>query len=428
MKSPILSKTSNKIAVQQFKHDEQSLALLRIQGDFRSRVLKQFSRNLAIDGAYARSGGAISPGAVNALLTASGIGVSASAAFFANSLFVATANPATLMAIGNGFGSAVMGATGIIGQAAFVSAGTAIVPVVLPIVAFQAMSTAMILSELRTVSAKLEDLKRALDRVIQRSEATHIGVLISADQRLRELEEDCSCGNRFTASMTVRLAALESQVNPIFERYRFLHGQRPDLTKTKSDDLNYRQFDASLVIESSLLDLRLDVLRLKLTAQEDLVIASKARDRLLEKVERYAGIWDAIAQEPREVEAAAADIRVAAEAMHWWRRKMPGGLGGKRAQHKAQIAQADTLNNASRHGALDLLPKTADARYAAESVRAMLSEPRTPAVSLVYWRDESGEHSFYTPDFQFESATPDEIAEANRSRSWMQKLWRLAGG
>lgn len=418
----------HKIAVQQFRHEDQAFALLRIQGELRSRILDQFSRNLVLDGAYAKNGGAISPGGMTALLAAGGIGAGALSVHFANSLFIATANPATLMAIGNGVGSAVMGATGIVGNAPFVAAGVAVAPVVIPFIAFQAMSTAMVLSELRAVSAKLDDLKRTLDRVIQRSEATHIGGLISADQRLRELEEDFSRCNRFTPSMIARLTALESQVNPIFERYHFLHGKRPDLTRAKSDDLNYRQFDAYLVVESSLLDLRLDVLRLKLAAQEDIGIASKARDRLLAKVKRYSELWDAIAREPREVETAASEIKKAAESMHWWQRKMPGALGGKSAEHKAQLEQAKSLNDASRRGALDLLPKAAEAKSASGGIRDMLSEPSQTAVSLVYWRDETGEHSFYTNDLQIKTASPEDIDRAQQPPGWLQSLWRRVRG
>jgi hypothetical protein len=363
---------------------------------------------------------------MTSLLAAGGVGASATSALFANSLYVATANPATLMAIGNGVGSAVMGATGIAGQAAFVSAGVAIAPVVLPLVAFQAMSTVMILSELRAVGAKLDNLKLTLDRVIQRSEATHIGGLISADHRLRELEEDFSRCNRFTPSMIARLAVLEGQINPVFERYHFLHGQMPDLAKAKSDDLNYRQFDTYVVVESSLLDLRLDVLRLKLATQEEIGLAVKTRDRLLEKIERYTAIWTTIAQEPRELETAAAAIRDAAEAMGAYKRFAPGWLDGKRAEHRAELAQVETLNEASRRGALDLMPKTTEAMNAAAGVAGMLREAQTAPVSLVYWRDESGEHSFYTSDLQIEGATNPDRSQLETGGSWLQKLRRLA--
>lgn len=426
MKSHMLSTAANKIAVQQFQYDGQALAVLRVQGDMRLRILEQFTKNFAADGDYVKNGGAISPGAVNALLAAGGVTASASSVFFSNSLFVATANPATLMAIGNGVGSAVMGATGIAGHAAFVSAGVAVVPLVLPLVAFQAMSTAMLLSELRTVSAKLDDLKLSLDRVIQRTEATCVGELISADHRLRDLEEDFARCNRFTPSMIARLAILEGQVNPIFERYHFLHGRRPDLAKAKSDDLNYSQFDTYLVMESSLLDLRLDVLRLKLAAQEDIGLAVKARDRLLGKVERYALLWDAIAQEPRDIETAAVELKEAAEAMSWWRRKMPAYVGGKRTEHKAQLAQAENLKAASSGGLLGMVPKIAEAKTAASGISEMLREQKTAPVSLIYWRDEAGEHSFYTTDLQIQAATAAEIADTNRRRNWLHRALAFA--
>jgi hypothetical protein len=43
MINAFLRTSPNKIAVQQFQHEEQALALLRIQGGLRSRILEQFS-------------------------------------------------------------------------------------------------------------------------------------------------------------------------------------------------------------------------------------------------------------------------------------------------------------------------------------------------------------------------------------------------
>ena len=56
----------------------------------------------------------------------------AASSLLAGNVFLATVNPQTLMTIGTGVGSAVMGSTGIVAQAPFVAASTALIPVVAP--------------------------------------------------------------------------------------------------------------------------------------------------------------------------------------------------------------------------------------------------------------------------------------------------------
>ena len=55
-----------------------------------------------------------------------GAGSTAASSLLAGNVFLATVNPQTLMTIGTGVGSAVMGSTGIVAQAPFVAASTAL--------------------------------------------------------------------------------------------------------------------------------------------------------------------------------------------------------------------------------------------------------------------------------------------------------------
>ncbi len=398
----------NTIAVQQFKHEDQTLALLRIRGDLRQRILEQFDRSFALEGDQVKEGGAVSSAAILSLVAGGGL-AGATSTYFANSLFIATANPATLMSIGGGVGSAVIGAAGIVGQAPFVAAGSAAAPVVLPLLAFQVMNTVTVLTALRPIFTKLDELKRSLNRSILRGEATHVGGMISADCRLTELEEDFALCNRFSSSMVIRLAILEGEVNPQFERYSFLRETAGEFEKNNDEDLAFRQFDASNVIEASLLDLRIDILRLRLAAQEEIGTAAKARDRLIGKIERYSQIWESIASEPKGVESVAQELGTVAKDMGWWSRKMPNILFGDRAEYRRRCEQEVRLERHSRRVAIDVAPKAAEAVSAAEQlVRGLNDLPGKP-VSLVYWRDETGEHSFYTSDLEIQSKPAPEV-------------------
>ena len=66
-----------------------------------------------------QSGGAIDS---SWLLPMLGAGSTAASSLMAGSVFLATANPATLMTIGTGVGTAVMGPAGIVAQAPFIAA------------------------------------------------------------------------------------------------------------------------------------------------------------------------------------------------------------------------------------------------------------------------------------------------------------------
>lgn len=409
----------NTIAIQQFKHEDQTLALLRIRGALRQRILEQFDRSFALEGDQVKEGGAVSSAAILSLVAGGGLAGAAST-YFTNSLFIATASPATLMSIGGGVGSAVIGAAGIVGQAPFVAAGAAAAPVVLPLLAFQAMNTVTVLTALRPIFTKLDELKRSLNRSILRGEATHVGGMISADRRLTELEEDFALCNRFSPSMVIRLAILEGEVNPQFERYSFLRETYGEFGKNNDEDLAFRQFDASNVIEASLLDLRIDILRLRLAVQEEIGTAANARDRLVGKIGRYSEIWEAIVNEPRGVESVAEEIGAVAKNMGRWSRNAPKWLLGDRAEHRKRRDQETRLERYSRRVAIDVVPKAAEAVAAAEQLKVGLSDLPEKPVSLVYWRDETGEHSFYTSDLEIQSKPAPEV------RGWM-RYFRLTG-
>ena len=94
------------------------------------------------------------------LLPMLGAGCTASSALNAGNVFLATANPATLMTIGNGVGTAVMGSTGIIVHAPFVAASSALIPVVAPVMLFTTVSSVMI-------SARLDRAQRSLGRLFE---------------------------------------------------------------------------------------------------------------------------------------------------------------------------------------------------------------------------------------------------------------------
>jgi len=68
------------------------------------------------------------------------VGGTALSASLSSTFFMATADPSTLMKLGQGVGSAVMGVGGIVGQASFIAVPSSL-PVVAPVMAMQALTT-----------------------------------------------------------------------------------------------------------------------------------------------------------------------------------------------------------------------------------------------------------------------------------------------
>lgn len=210
--------------------------------------------------------------------------------------------PPTLMAIGNGVGSAVMGAGGIVSQAPFIALSGAIMPVAAPLLAFQALSTIMVLQQFKTVNEKLDKMQQEVSRILQRYEATFIGELISAGSRLEALEKEHDISSKFTNDMAMRLALIEDKVNPIFERYRYLYDTQI-IDKTLSvEELEFKNSDAYMATLLSILDLRIDILRLKLTLQENPAFLRTFATSLVEKAIRYQMLWNNIENSPKQVE------------------------------------------------------------------------------------------------------------------------------
>jgi hypothetical protein len=103
----------SKIYVKRFSMEDGSFqgVLFAFNGKIKNDLISRFKENYNVEGDYIKDGGRISPQSILALIGTGGgaLGLSAAAS---GQLFLATANPTTLMTIGNGVGSAVMGAGG----------------------------------------------------------------------------------------------------------------------------------------------------------------------------------------------------------------------------------------------------------------------------------------------------------------------------
>lgn len=386
---------SNVAKIYKSSESDEQFGLLAINGEMKDKLLAKFRENYMIQGDHILKGGRASDKCIRGLLAGGGGALGLTAAT-SGTLFMATANPATLMVIGNGVGSAVMGAGGIVAQAPFLPIAGALMPVAAPLLAFQALSTIMILQQFEGINKKLVNIEKTLNRVLQRNEATFIGEVISAGTRLESIEKEFDVANYFSQDMIIRLALVEDKVNPIFERYKYLYeAQDLDLRLT-SEDLGFKQTDASMAIVLSILDMRIDILRTKLTLQENPGFMKGFAEILVEKVERYKKLWTDIENSPKRVAEISQSMSQTVNEMNWWQKQMPGWLGGKRKQRKEienNVKEIDEKNSF-----INVIDTVESAKAAISLGDNVMEQMEMEQQTLLYWEDENGINSYYTSD------------------------------
>ncbi len=227
------------------------------------------------------SGGAIDS---KWLLPILGVGGTAVSSLSAGNVFLATANPATLMTIGAGVGSAVMGPKGIIAAAPFVAASQALLPVVAPIMLFMTVSSLTTGARLERMHRAIGALSEDLQRVRHLMEVEDYARLVSAAEHLDEVGSAFEHAQRFTDAMKNELALARSEVKRL--RRKFGHLAVRELRSEQ--DARLAVSDINLFVLSSLMDLRADALRLQLTLQDNPDFVEHRGAALLTKVEECA--------------------------------------------------------------------------------------------------------------------------------------------
>ena len=393
----------NKIVVKNFNNPETGkteMALLAFDGKMRDKIIAKFNEQFLIEGDHIKNGGVSSPKTMLSLI-GGGAGSVGLAGVTSGQLFMATANPATLMQIGNGVGSAVMGSSGIVAQAPFLPVAGALMPVVAPLIAFQALSTITIMKQFEVVNEKLDKIQDTLNTILQRDEATFVGEVISASNRIADIEKQFSVCNQFTDDMIIRLALLEDKINPIFERYNYLYKNQSINSDMSLKDLKLKQTDAFMAIITSILDIRIDLLKMKLNIQNNPGYMESAAHAFVEKIDFYHDLWEGIQKNSAEIDAVANELKEVVSEMNWWQRNMPSWLFGKRKQRKEFENKSETFEKEALKHQIQFNNQVESAIELGDTVKKGLIPDNK--MSLIYWRDELGEHSYYTDDLLIEN-------------------------
>lgn len=391
-----MSGTEKQVPVRRLEGEGTELAVFEFEGELRDLVVRSLRAELLSTGSYASDAKAVSPNALQSLSVAgAGVGGTALSAAFSSSLFMATADPSTLMTLGNGVGSAVMGAKGITGHAAFIPVGSA-VPVVAPLMAVHVMTTAITLRQFEQVDQKLNAIQDRLNEAIARTEATHVGELLGASRIVDDICRLYDIEGAFTNDMLTRLALAERDVGTLAERSRFLVESRQIENATKAEEVSRANYDAYAAMLASFLDLKIAYLRVSVDMQEHPRALHDSVTRLKDKIESGMTFWESIINRSDRLSSVIAEKELALAEMGPAQRKLPGALGASALEKQVTVlkqAYTSTIKNEK-----SILKGFSSLMESAQRTLDTLDQPTTSdtAPTLVYWRDEDGDHSFST--------------------------------
>ena len=217
------------------------------------------------------------------LLPMLGAGNTTAAALQAGNVFLATANPATLMTIGTGVGTAVMGPAGIVAHAPFVAASSALIPVVAPVMLFTTLSSMTICARLDRAQRTLGRLYEAVEVVRRLMDADDYARFESAAEQIDEIRSEFEHRQRFADDVRIKLSLVKRDVKHLRQKYGRLVTRHID----SEDDARSTVSDLNRFFLASLYDLQVDLLRLYLALQDDPDFVELRQSRLREKIERY---------------------------------------------------------------------------------------------------------------------------------------------
>lgn len=387
------------VAVTRFNADGSEIALFEFQGQLRDLMISSFRTSYLATGSYVDDAKSVSPQGVLSMAVggaaAAGTGISAA---ISSTLYMATAAPSTLMNLGAGVGSAVMGAGGIVAQAPFIPVASSL-PVVAPMMAMQALTTAVMLQQFQQVDRKLDAIKSTLDTAIARSEATHAGELLTAASIVDEVYRQYEAAGSFSRDMLIRLALAEHDVRRLAERFRYLVDSQTPAEVDSVADVKRANYDAHTATLASFLDLRVAYLRVCVDMEENPKSLESSVRSLKEKIAAVTDFWQELLNRSDAIREAISDREVLLNDMSWAERHLPEFIGGRGAAAERKLKILKDAYVSTMESELTIIEGFHALIQSAKQTLKALEDPKTDisaTPSIVYWQDDAGEHSFST--------------------------------
>lgn len=358
------------------------LVISEFNGEIQQRILDKMNLEYLSTGKFVKDQRSISPKILSSLMLSSGAAGTAISAMMSSSLFMATANPATLMSLGSGVGSAVMGAQGIVAQAPFIAVASSI-PVVAPLMAMQALSTIVLLQQFSVMDKKLDAIKGSIDKMMARQEVTKVAELFAAISIVDEIYSQYVQAGCFSTDMLIRLALAERDASILSRRYEMLENSE-DKYSTDNDFANYDTFCTML---ASFLNLRVKYLRTSVDIQENPQFVQRSSESFVALLKDDISLWDKLLSKSKKLKSDIEEIETQKEK-------------AKGLQKIAQIPKEKELfrKKGEYANALEKERVILNDFHSLIDIAKQVSETAITQTlpTLVYWHDDEGEHCIAT--------------------------------
>lgn len=389
---------AQEVAVRRLGKDGAELAVFEFQGELRDLMLSSLREGFLTTGSYAPDAKAVSTqSAMSIAVAGSGAGLTALSAHLAPTLFVATADPATLMRLGSGgYGAAVMGAKGITAHAGFIPVSSSL-PVVAPLMAMQALNTAVMMQQFKLVDQKLDAIKHTLDRVLAGMEATHSGQLLATSLIVDDIYRQYELDGAFSQDMLVRLALAERDAKGLAARSRQLVEGRNGTDVEDPKDVEQANYDAHSAMLASFVDLRISYLRVCVDMQENPKSVSSSMENLKVAIDDGIEFWEALQSRSKGLKASIDALEASTRGKGWadFLPVIGDGAANEEKLERLKAAWASTMESELKimsqfHSLVD------SARTTRKALDAAVPSSSGTSPTLVYWQDEAGDHAFVT--------------------------------
>lgn len=372
--------------------DQPEQGLIAITGHTRDAIIAVLTNSLAATGKYTPDARAVSSQVLGSTAsTVTAVASTVASATIAPTLFMATANPATLMQLGSGVGSAVMGASGIAAQAPFIPVAASL-PVVAPLALMGVVNTAVTMRQFQAVNAKLDTLANTLTDLLARADITQIAGLIAASKTLGDITEEYGELGHFTPAMIARFAVAEQALAAVARRQELLllSAERRALNpKTDIEDV-IRDVNAAGL--AYITEVQVHALHLALALQESPALVTKRTQQLTECIDKTNERWSTLKNLSEGVKAKITEYEEDDQKKPRFSRQTHD-LSALRERREKILENEKALID--EHGT-----KLEAFKELSQSLR----EQQDSLATLVYWRDEAGEHSFITEQLTIDRA------------------------
>ncbi len=365
--------------------------LIAVTGRTRDALIASLTNSLATTGKYTPDARAVSPQILGSTAsTATAVASTAASAAIAPTLFMATANPATLMQLGSGVGSAVMGAGGIVAQAPFIPVAASL-PVVAPLALMGVVNTAVTMRQFQAVNAKLDTIATTLTNLLVRTDITQIAGLIAASKTLGDITEEYGELGHFTPSMTARFAVAEQALEAVARRQELLllsAESRALDTDTPIDDV-IRDINAAGL--AYITEVQVHALHVALALQESPALVTKRTQQLTECIAHTNDQWSELKNLSERVKAKITEYEEAEQKKSVFKQGKEYLKGPAHDLPALKERREKILENEKT-----LIDEHGSKLEAFKELSLSLREQPESRATLVYWRDDAGEHSFLT--------------------------------